>query len=135
MRIKHHRAASEGERWFLHRSLTLRHFFRYGEPEMRTMTRGTEEKGSSALLHRIEALVKNALCGACRQTSSGQRIRARSFVTSVSDEVKSAKLTAEWESKLQQIEHGSLPEAVFMSGITQFITEMCGKYGSVDKSV
>ena len=57
------------------------------------------------------------------------------LVKVVPDEVKSAKLTAEWESKLQQIEHGSLPETVFMSGIQQFIADMCRKYGSVDKSV
>ena len=37
--------------------------------------------------------------------------------------------------KLQQIEHGELPEAVFMSGIQHFIADMCRKYGSVDKSV
>lgn len=45
------------------------------------------------------------------------------------------KLTAEWESKLQQIEHGRLPEAVFMSGIQQFVAEMCRKCSSEDKSV
>ena len=80
------------------------------------------------------ALVKNGYV-----ERVGKQLRAtdkgKELVTVVPDEVKSAKLTAEWESKLQQIEHGSLPEAVFMSGITQFITEMCGKYGSVDKSV
>ncbi len=56
-------------------------------------------------------------------------------MTVVPDEVKSAKLTAEWESKLQQIEHGELPETVFMSGIQHFIADMFSKYGSVDKSV
>lgn len=82
----------------------------------------------------IEALVKNGY-----MERVGKQLRAtdkgKELVTVVPDEVKSAKLTAEWESKLQQIEHGSLPEAVFMSGIQQFITEMCSKYGSVDKSV
>ena len=59
--------------------------------------------------------------------------KGKELVTVVPDEVKSAELTAEWESKLQQIEHGELPEAVFMSGIQQFITQMCSKYGAVDK--
>ena len=97
----------------------------------------TEKKGLGTPATRaatIEALVKNGYVGRV-----GKQLRAtdkgKELVTVVPDEVKSAKLTAEWESKLQQIEHGSLPEAVFMSGITQFITEMCGKYGSVDKSV
>ena len=97
----------------------------------------TEKKGLGTPATRaatIEALVKNDYV-----ERVGKQLRAtdkgKELVTVVPDEVKSAKLTAEWESKLQQIEHGSLPEAVFMSGITQFITEMCGKYGSVDKSV
>lgn len=94
----------------------------------------TEKKGLGTPATRaatIEALVKNGYV-----ERVGKQLRAtdkgKELITVVPDEVKSAKLTAEWESKLQQIEHGSLPEAVFMSGITQFITEMCGKYGSVD---
>jgi len=97
----------------------------------------TEKKGLGPPATRaatIEALVKNGYV-----ERVGKQLRAtdkgKELVTVVPDEVKSAKLTAEWESKLQQIEHGSLPEAVFMSGITKFITEMCSKYGSVDKSV
>lgn len=97
----------------------------------------TEKKGLGTPATRaatIEALVKNGYV-----ERVGKQLRAtdkgKELVTVVPDEVKSAKLTAEWESKLQQIEHGSLPEAVFMSGVTQFITEMCSKYGSVDKSV
>ena len=97
----------------------------------------TEKKGLGTPATRaatIEALVKNGYV-----ERVGKQLRAtdkgKELVTVVPDEVKSAKLTAEWESKLQQIEHGSLPEAVFMSGITKFITEMCSKYGSVDKSV
>ena len=97
----------------------------------------TEKKGLGTPATRaatIEALVKNGYVERVgkqlRTTDKGKEL-----VTVVPDEVKSAKLTAEWESKLQQIEHGSLPEAVFMSGIQQFIAEMCSKYGSVDKSV
>lgn len=97
----------------------------------------TEKKGLGTPATRaatIESLVKNGYV-----ERDGKQLRAtergKELVKVVPDEVKSAKLTAEWESKLQQIEHGSLPEAVFMSGIQQFITEMCSKYGSVDKSV
>ena len=97
----------------------------------------TEKKGLGTPATRaatIEALVKNGYV-----ERVGKQLRAtdkgKELVKVVPDEVKSAKLTAEWESKLQQIEHGSLPEAVFMSGIQQFIAEMCSKYGSVDMSV
>lgn len=97
----------------------------------------TEKKGLGTPATRaatIESLVKNGYV-----ERVGKQLRAtdrgKELVKVVPDEVKSAKLTAEWESKLQQIEHGSLPEAVFMSGIQQFIADMCRKYGSVDKSV
>ncbi len=97
----------------------------------------TEKKGLGTPATRaatIESLVKNGYV-----ERVGKQLRAtdrgKELVKVVPDEVKSAKLTAEWESKLQQIEHGSLPEAVFMSGIKQFIADMCRKYGSVDKSV
>lgn len=97
----------------------------------------TEKKGLGTPATRaatIESLVKNGYV-----ERDGKQLRAtdrgKELIKVVPNEVKSAKLTAEWESKLQQIEHGELPEAVFMSGIQQFITEMCSKYGSVDKSV
>ena len=97
----------------------------------------TEKKGLGPPATRaatIESLVKNGYV-----ERDGKQLRAtdrgKELIKVVPNEVKSAKLTAEWESKLQQIEHGELPEAVFMSGIQQFITEMCSKYGSVDKSV
>ena len=97
----------------------------------------TEKKGLGTPATRaatIESLVKNGYV-----ERVGKQLRAtdrgKELVKVVPDEVKSAKLTAEWESKLQQIEHGSLSEAVFMSGIQQFIADMCRKYGSVDKSV
>ena len=97
----------------------------------------TEKKGLGTPATRaatIESLVKN---GDVERVGKQLRAtdRGKELVKVVPDEVKSAKLTAEWESKLQQIEHGSLPKTVFMSGIQQFIAEMCRKYGSVDKSV
>ena len=82
----------------------------------------------------IEALVKNGYV-----ERDGKKListdKGRELITVVPDEVKSARLTAEWESRLQQIEHGSLPEAVFMSGIQQFVFQMCEMYSLVDKSV
>lgn len=97
----------------------------------------TEKKGLGTPATRaatIESLVKNGYVERVGKQLSATD-RGKELVKVVPDEVKSAKLTAEWESKLQQIEHGSLPETVFMSGIQQFIAEMCRKYGAVDKSV
>jgi DNA topoisomerase-3 len=56
------------------------------------------------------------------------------LISVVPDEVKSAKLTADWEMKLQQIEHGQYSADGFMGEIEQFIREICGKYGTVDTS-
>lgn len=82
----------------------------------------------------IEALVKNGYV-----ERDGKKLRStdkgRELIAVVPDEVKSARLTAEWESRLQQIEHGSLPETVFMSGIQQFVVQMCEMYSLVDKFV
>ncbi len=109
----------------------------YDEYRLSADAHDIEKKGLGTPATRaavIESLVKNGYVERVgkqlRTTDKGKEL-----VKVVPDEVKSAKLTAEWESKLQQIEHGSLPEAVFMSGIQQFIAEMCSKYGAVDKSV
>ena len=97
----------------------------------------TEKKGLGTPATRaavIESLVKNGYV-----ERNGKQLRAtdkgKELVKVIPDEFKSAKLTSEWEMKLQQIEHGELPEAVFMSGIQQFVADMCRKYGSADKSV
>jgi DNA topoisomerase-3 len=57
------------------------------------------------------------------------------LIAVVPDEVKSAKLTADWEMKLQQIEHGQYSAERFMKEIEQNVREMCGKYGKTDNSV
>ena len=97
----------------------------------------TEKKGLGTPATRaatIESLVKNGYV-----ERIGKQLRAadkgKELIKVVPDEVKSAKLTAEWESKLQQIEHGSYSADSFMSEIQQFISSMCGKYGSADNSV
>ena len=96
----------------------------------------TEKKGLGTPATRaatIEALVKNGYV-----ERDGKKLHAtdkgRELIKVVPDEVKSAKLTAEWESKLQQIEHGSYSADSFMTEIQQFIADMCRKYGVVDNS-
>ncbi len=57
------------------------------------------------------------------------------LINVVPDEVKSPKLTADWEMKLQQIENGQYSADTFMAEIESFIRSLCMKYGSADSSV
>lgn len=97
----------------------------------------SEKKGLGTPATRaavIESLVKNGYA-----ERKGKQIiptdRGIDLVSVVPDEVKSAKLTAEWEMKLQQVEHGQYSADSFMSEIEQNVRDMCGKYGKSDNSV
>ena len=90
----------------------------------------TEKKGLGTPATRagvIESLVKNGYA-----VREGKKIHAtykgKRLISVVPKEVKSARLTAEWESKLQEIEHGKLSEVTFMSRIDHFISETCERY-------
>ena len=97
----------------------------------------TEKKGLGTPVTRaavIESLVKNGYV-----ERDGKKLRAtdkgKELIKVVPNEVKSAKLTAEWETRLQQVEHGQYSADSFMKEIEQNIRDMCSKYGSADKSV
>ena len=49
----------------------------------------------------------------------------------VPEEVKSPKMTAEWECKLQQIEKGGYSDSKFMNGINAFVSDMVSHYKQV----
>ena len=96
----------------------------------------TEKKGLGTPATRaavIESLVKNGYAKregkAVRATDKGKEL-----IAVVPDEVKSAKLTAEWENNLHLIERGDYSADSFMDEIIEFITDMCGKYGSAVQS-
>ena len=61
--------------------------------------------------------------------------KGRNLIRVMPDEVKSARLTADWENKLLEVEHGNLSADSFMNEINRFVTELVSKYGSVDDSV
>ena len=97
----------------------------------------TEKKGLGTPATRaatIEALVKNGYVERVgkqlRATNKGEEL-----VTVVPDEVKSPKLTAQWETRLQQVEHGDYSEVSFMQDIERFVKAMCSNYGVKDESV
>jgi len=79
----------------------------------------------------IEGLVKHGFC-----KREGKKILAtekgQDLISVVPEEVKSPKLTADWEMKLQKIEHGQYSADSFMSEIEGFVKELCGNYNSVD---
>lgn len=60
--------------------------------------------------------------------------KGKELIKVVPDEVKSPKLTAQWETKLQQIEHNRYSSITFLQEITSYVTEMCGKYGEIDRT-
>lgn len=97
----------------------------------------TEKKGLGTPATRagiIEALVKNGYA-----ERKGKQITATekgiNLIGVVPDEVKSPKLTADWEMQLQHIERGEYSHDAFMQEITGFVRGICTKYGSSDSSV
>lgn len=57
------------------------------------------------------------------------------LIAVVPEEVKSPKLTAEWEMLLQQIEHGKASAADFMQQIAEYVKTLCTTYSKEDGSV
>ena len=51
-----------------------------------------------------------------------------SLIAVVPDEVKSAQLTADWETQLQEIERGQCNPDDFMHEIVSFVSDISGKY-------
>lgn len=97
----------------------------------------TEKKGLGTPATRagtIEGLVQHGYA-----ERKGKKITATekgvNLINVVPDEVKSPKLTADWEMQLQQIERGEYSADSFMDDITSFVKEICTKYGAVDSSV
>lgn len=54
------------------------------------------------------------------------------LIECVPDEVKSPKMTAEWETKLQEIEKGLSSDTKFIEGITDYINNLMSKYAVAD---
>ena len=77
----------------------------------------------------IEQIVKNEYVvrqkKQLRSTDKGKEL-----VKVVPDEVKSPKLTAQWETKLQQIERSQYSADAFIEQITAYVKSMCDKYGT-----
>ena len=56
--------------------------------------------------------------------------KGQALIAAVPDEIKSAKLTADWETQLQHIEQGKEDADRFMSGISVFVRKLVADYSS-----
>lgn len=78
----------------------------------------------------IEGLVRHGLA-----VRKGKQITAAekgvNLIAVVPEEVKSPKLTADWEMQLQQVERGEYSADAFMNGIITFVQDICRQYGTV----
>lgn len=90
----------------------------------------TEKKGLGTPATRaaiIEGLVKNSYI-----ERKGKKIiptdKGIELINVVPEEIKSPKLTADWEMQLQQIEKGRYSADSFLHGIKAYVVELCDKY-------
>lgn len=77
----------------------------------------------------IEGLVKRGYLERKKKQLNATE-KGINLIDVVPDEVKSAKMTADWESELQNIEKGSSSSSDFMNNIECYVKDICTKYGS-----
>lgn len=97
----------------------------------------TEKKGIGTPATRatiIENLVANQYVERKKKLITATE-KGVQLIKVVPDEVKSPKMTAEWEQQLQHIENAKYQANEFMNGITAYVTSLCSKYGTSDNSV
>lgn len=56
--------------------------------------------------------------------------KGKALISVVPDEVKSPKLTSDWEMQLNQIEKGTQTSQAFMNEINSFVVNICKTYGT-----
>ena len=96
-----------------------------------------EKKGIGSPATRagiIETIIKR---GYVQRTGKSLVASAKgiSLVNAVPEEIKSPKLTAQWEEKLQAIEKGNLTSGEFMNGIAGFVCGLVQKYSNSEISI
>lgn len=97
----------------------------------------SEKKGLGTPATRaaiIEGLINNGYADRQKKNILATA-KGVSLIEVVLDEVKSPKLTAEWEMQLQQIEHGKYSAETFMQEITAYVADTCAKYSVADNSI
>lgn len=95
-----------------------------------------EKKGLGTSATRagiIEALIKDGYIERNKKQLVPTEIGV-SLIKVVPDEVKSPKMTADWETRLQAIEKGNEKAEVFLEEICGYIGGLVADYGSVDEN-
>lgn len=97
----------------------------------------SEKKGLGTPATRaatIEGLVKNGYA-----ERKGKQIlsteKGRHLISAVPEEVRSPKLTADWEMQLQQIAEGNYSKNAFLYDIESFVRQICETYGKRVNSI
>lgn len=78
----------------------------------------------------IEGLVKRGYLERKKKQLNATE-KGINLIDVVPDEVKSAKMTADWESELQNIEKGNSSASDFMQNIERFTSDICTRYSSI----
>ncbi|MBR6622551.1 MAG: DNA topoisomerase 3 [Ruminococcus sp.] len=78
----------------------------------------------------IEGLVKRGYLERKKKQLNATE-KGINLIDVVPDEVKSAKMTADWESELQNIEKGNSSASDFMQNIERFTSDICTRYCSI----
>ena len=78
----------------------------------------------------IEGLVKRGYLERKKKQLNATK-KGINLIDVVPDEVKSAKMTADWESELQNIEKGNSSASDFMQNIERFTSDICTRYSSI----
>lgn len=81
----------------------------------------------------IEVLVKREYVARNKKQLNATE-KGVNLIAVVPDEVKSPKMTADWETKLQAITRGEESADGFMDEINGYIGELVEKYGSIDEN-
>ena len=96
-----------------------------------------EHKGLGTPATRAATIEKLIRCGYLERKGNGKQRhlvatdKGTSLITVMPEQIRSASMTAEWEQKLLQIEHGEMDPADFMAGIEDMITDLVSTYEKV----
>lgn len=95
----------------------------------------TEKKGLGTPATRA-SIIEKLISGGFAARRGKQIVAsndAEKLISILPEKVKSPSMTAEWENSLMQMEHGELPETVFMSDITDFVKNLVKEYSTVEE--
>lgn len=96
----------------------------------------TEKKGLGTPATRA-SMIEKLIASQYVQRKGKQLIPTEDGISLASvmpEEIKSPKLTADWENALLQIERGEKTAEAFMAGITQLVAELTEKYKALPES-